>query len=145
MSRFASIDIVVSSPSKTSVDIIKALLKAGWTFNDYDNVSYLPIGDNDDFDWQRKPASDIDLVKLFTEKDKLGEIIGVVMTWKKTNVGGEMIFRQDNSFSFSLSMNRKNLAQHSNVTDINWYLERLIPAISINEMVVESIKFDEHI
>ena len=54
MSVQASIDIEFANLSqnpKSPTDIIKMLLDGGWTLNDNGGISYLPVGDNDDFDW----------------------------------------------------------------------------------------------
>lgn len=144
MSRSTFIDISIVSETKTSIDFIKALIKAGWTFNDYGSVMYLPINDNDDFDWQREKMPDFDLIKILIKKEKLNETIGVVLTWKNTNIGGEVLFKKDKTILFNLSMNRKVVSHDFNVIDATWYFKKIIPGLTNHDTIIKSIKLDEH-
>ncbi len=144
MSRSASIDLLLKVINLSNIDIIKELLDYGWSFNDDGQSFYLPIGDDDEFDWQRVELSTSDLLSILRKKEHLGEVIGVVLTWKKTNIGGEFLFRPDKSISFIISKNRKVLDK-TKFTDVAWYMSRIFPAIEGVNAVIESASWEEHV
>lgn len=143
MSKSASIDIVMSTKVVECIDFIKNLLRFGWTFSDDGLVSYLPIGDDDNFDWKREKMEPSKLLSLLKKKEDKREMIGVVLTYKDTGVGGEFLFRMDKNISFSLSKNRKEI-KDCNVTDVNWYITRILPAFEGLDSIVESVSWEEH-
>ncbi|MBN2908792.1 hypothetical protein JQC72_04550 [Polycladomyces sp. WAk] len=54
MSVSASIDIHLVSRNgerMSTVKVVQTLLDDGWTLDDHGQVSYLPVGDRDDFDF----------------------------------------------------------------------------------------------
>ena len=54
----------LSTYSSKIADIIAVLNKSGWCFsNGY--TEYLPLHDNDNFDWQKEALSDEDFFRLF--------------------------------------------------------------------------------
>jgi hypothetical protein len=58
------VELTYENENFSSIKIINLLLNFGWTFNDYGKMSYLPIGDNDNFDWKREEISIQDFVKV---------------------------------------------------------------------------------
>lgn len=125
------------------VSIIRKLLGFGWSFNYEGGALYLPIGD-EYFDWERADFDGDDLIAIIHRKEKNGELIGVTMTWKETGIGGEFLFRQDNTFSICLTINRKVLYE-GRYTDVNWYLEKVVLAFVGSNIGIESINFSESI
>lgn len=147
MSVFANLDIQLVSPvepEKFILSVIQLLLSFGWCFNDGGAITYLPIGDNDDFDWQRAEITDNTLLEILREKEKLGELIGVTMTWESSSIGGEFLFYSDGIISLNLSINRKKIKKHG-YTDINWYIEKIIPVLNKGRMRIESFSYSEHV
>lgn len=148
MSMQASIEIEFSNLPQDceNTDLIKILLGGGWTLNDNGGISYLPEGDNDDFDWiLRSKISQNELMKILEEKERKKELIGVVLTWQNTNTGGSFLFYPSHEVSVSLIVNRKILHGINNfkMTDSNWYLSRLIPIFYENNIPIKSFIFDE--
>lgn len=140
MSVSASIEIEFGG-----IDIIKtirALLNNGWTFDDNGHQNYLPIGDNDRWDWCWESLTDEELLHILKKKQELGEIIGVGITWLDTARGGELIFEKNKLLIFNLSNNR--LVGESSITDFDWYLRKIIGVFDQNEMEVKSIKCYEY-
>jgi len=131
----------------SAVDIIQRMLKFGWTLNDGGVVSYLPLGDQDDYDWQRVRITIDELLPMLREKEQKNEVIGVGMTWKDTDIGGEFLFRGSGEISISLSINRKTLRDTMGgvVMDLSWYLTKLLPILSQGDLIVESFSYQEHV
>lgn len=138
MAVSASLDIQVINYSSMSV-CIKNLINFGWGFNYEGKVFYLPVGD-EDFNWKNDVLSDENIFKIFLEKEKNKETIGICMIWKNTNVGGDFLFREDGSISINLNINRKKLFNH---TDFNWYTDHIINALNKDSVMVESFAFTE--
>lgn len=127
-------------------DLIKILLKNGWTLNDTGGISYLPLGDDGDFDWiLSSKISQDELMLILEEKEKKKELIGIVLTWQNTNVGGTVLFYSNNTIMFVFNVNRKVLygLNDFKMTDLNWYSSRLIPIFYENNMLIKSFTFDE--
>ena len=103
-------------------------------------VSYLAVRDADDFNWRKDRISRDSLFEIVDEKEKLGELIGVVMYWRGTRIGGEFLFHSSSAMSMILSINR--IVNSKGITDVTWYLNRLVPALKKN---LESISFSEHV
>ena len=51
MSHEAGISITISSSTKSILELIEALLDNSWSVKDYGHISYLPLGDEDAFNW----------------------------------------------------------------------------------------------
>lgn len=152
MSISASIDIKFvqcENNSISSIAILQKLLQFGWTFSDYGMVSYLPVGDNDDYDWQRENISTDSIMKILSIKEQKKENIGVVLTWKDTDIGGQFLLWNDGNLSINLTMNLKRLdgideINNINITDVSWYFARIIPAFIDKELSVESFSYHEN-
>ncbi|GBG56948.1 hypothetical protein SPFL3102_02313 [Sporomusaceae bacterium FL31] len=146
MSVSASIDIklTVRNGIISKVTLIQKLLDFGWTFNDSGKITYLPIGDEDKFDWQSENISVDMLLMILREKVQRDELLGIVMTWKGTGVGGNILLKKTDELTFCLTINRRTISG-SNVTDVNWYLVKLLPAFSQSDSTVESFSYEEHV
>lgn len=150
MSVSASIDIrlaMVEGCLPSAVEIINSLLRCNWTTNDNEKISYLPLGDNDAYDWQNESICSEHLVEIINEKERQNEVIGVVLTWEKSDIGMHILVLNNRDLSFNLSMNRKRINDdlELNMTDVNWYLERIMPAFRGENYIVESVTFEQHI
>ncbi len=148
MSVSASIDVkFVTSEDKGSsiVDIVKGLIKNGWTLNDNGKVSYLPVGDDGDYNWVSENINIDELINILDEKERQNESIGVSLTWGDTNIGGTLLLWDKKSLSFNLSINRKIINQDSSmgITDVNWYLEKLISGLINERLKVASFSFEQ--
>ena len=144
MSVSASIDIELSAPNLQQVDVLRLLLKQGWVIYDNGCKSFLPINDKDMFNWHRVPTSqitDADLFAILSIKQSFQELIGVSLSWKDTDIGGEFLISDDLTLCISLSNNRR--INTYGLTDFDWYLSRIIPAIDIDEVFIEDISFTE--
>lgn len=149
MSVEASISVRYSISWKNDLyatQLIQILLLEGWTFGDDEGSSYLPLGETEGFDWiiQEKISSDL-LMNILIEKEKRHEIIGVVMTWQDTNIGGSFIFREEHKLSILLNVNKKIIpnGKITKLTDVNWYFSHLIPIFEENNIEVCFFAFEQ--
>ena len=152
MSVSASINIHLSKNNNKhvpAIEIIKVLINFGWNLLHNGYIGYLPIGDKDDFDWQEKKISFEELVSILKEKEETNEVIGIIMTWKNTEIGGTFLFYTNEkyeTFSMGISAERQviTLQDDSKITDFQWYLPKLL--IPLNEFWnVEYFSFYQHI
>lgn len=144
MSVSASIDIKLSAPNLQQVDVLRLLLKQGWVIYDNGYKSFLPINDKGMFNWQWVPISqfiDADLFAILFIKQIFQELIGVSLSWKDTDIGGEFLISDDLTLCISLTNNRR--INTYGLTDFDWYLSRIIPAIDRDEIFIEDISFTE--
>lgn len=129
-------------PASSHLAALHSLLAAGWDPNDHGILRYLPIGDDDDFDWNSTPICDLSSVMAEVEaKVKNGEMVGIVLMFENTLVGGEWLFFPNGDVTFSPSVNRRVVDGHS---DVEWYLHRILPALARSEAIkVESWRWEE--
>ncbi len=145
MSRSRSININLKE-ELSSVEILKKLLEYGWTFKDCGKTTYLPIGDSEDFGWISENINKESLFKIIIEKENKKEVVGVVLTWENTEVGGSLLFWDMKSFSLNIRTNPKfvdNL-EGVDITDVSWYLENLLLPLNKNGNLVESFTYEEY-
>lgn len=146
MSISSSIDLQLSEKENSSNFVIKSIFELtslGWIFLEEDMICYLPPNDNDEFNWVQESISKDYFFKIIQEKEANKELIGVVMTWENSGSGGQFLFYPDKTVSINLSINRQ-MHKKLNWTNVNWYIERLIPAFS-GWIGVESVEFLEHV
>lgn len=144
MSIEASVNIKLSKRGNQSISssqIVRSLINGGWNIKKDGKVLYLPLGDDDDFDWQEDVLSEADFLKLAQEKEQVNEIIGIGLFWNDTETGGTLLLYSDCSISFSATINRKVLM--NNITDVNWYLEKIIPCLEIASLGIEHFTFTQ--
>lgn len=139
----ASIDICFSK-SISRMILLQQLIDFGWSYQDNGKVTYLPIGDEDDFDWQSECITIERLLEILSEKDTRGELIGVALTWENSNIGGNFLLRKNGAITVSLNINRRviNTVSSNTFTYINWYMSKLVPVIN---QFLETISYEEHI
>jgi len=144
MSISASIDFKILNNNVKCIQIVNLFLKYGWTLNDCGCITYLPVGDKDDFDWISEKITCDEIFKIIELKEVEKEIIGIVITWKNTEIGGSCLFFENGLFSFCLNVNRK-IIKSSLVrrTDVSWYLTRILPVFELENIQIETIKFEE--
>ena len=96
MSISATININLArhkSQDISTFEIIKVLKDFGWSLTHDGYTSYLPLGDKDDFEWQSKKNMNFDSVKkLILMKESSEELIGIILTWQTSDIGGVFLF-----------------------------------------------------
>jgi hypothetical protein len=142
MSHAAGINITLSSSTKSILELIEVFLNNGWSVKDHGHISYLPLGDEDVFNWQHIAiAAWPKIVEVLKQKEKNRELIGLVMTWKDANIGGEFLFFPDGQrIAVSWSVNRKALKRCADFTDHSWYLSRVLAPLLKDSIVIDSVQ-----
>lgn len=120
-------------------------MDSGWTIDDNGLVTYLPVGDIDLFDWQMEDIDFESVMKILTEKQKRGELIGIAMTWGDSGIGGTVLVHRDGNIHISLNINRKLIEDTAaiKVTDLNWYTTKLLPLFNQDGYQVISFSYQE--
>lgn len=142
MAREAILSINCSSYSDSIVDIIALLNKTGWGYKD-DKMEYLPLNDNDMFDWKKEPLSLEKLFSLISQKQDNGELVGVVLYHKNTDKGITFLARDTKEIDLSLDINRKKL--QNEYTDISWYIMNIVADFEKNGCVIQHMEYQENI
>ncbi|WP_437576753.1 hypothetical protein [Sorangium sp. So ce887] len=109
---------------KGSGAILDALLASRWSARD-DGWWCVPAGE-DVSEWRLlEGTSRTKLDALFCEKMNAGETFGIRLWWEGNDVGGELLVSPSGELVFSPTMDRVTL--DSRMTDVSWYLSRLLP------------------
>ena len=144
MSVSASLNITLASRDNqplSSRKIIDSLLNSEWCLVNNNKIYYLPLGDDDDFDWQENQITKDNFFEIVKQKEDTKEIIGVGLTWANTDIGVILLIHTNYQLSFSLTVNRKKL--QGNITNFNWYLEKILPCFETSFMTVENFSFGQ--
>ena len=160
MSVSASIDLrVVNRYSRTLVSpikIIEILLSHGWRVDRNGEICYLPLGDKDSFAWSSYTMGIKPLMEILRQKEAQDEIIGLVLNWEGTNIGGDLLLwtkeemdekSVHTSMSLCLDGDRKLLIDDGQlkITDVNWYVVNLLKIFNQDDTLVEYYTYEEHI
>lgn len=121
----------------TNFDIVKLLYNNHWTFNDTGLKTYVPL-DCEIGDFNRENIKDEEVFKILAIKQKSNENLSVVMTWKESNIGFILSFHEHLNFSLVLNINRRVTPYQ--VTDFNWYLERLVPCLLESNLQIINLR-----
>jgi hypothetical protein len=142
MSNFTSIIFTFEYEKVSIVSLIEKLKESNWHLDDNGQISYLPLNDDDNFDWKSLSLEEEELVlKIVREKENQGELIGLVFTWDDTQIGGQFLIN-NSTLSLIPSLNRQKI-NNSNFTDRSWYLERLVPILKDSFGGIKSINIEE--
>ncbi len=144
MSITASIDIKLSCKEQkimTSQEILKRFINNGWAVKNNDKILYLPLGDDDMFEWLDDLVNESELFEIIAKKEQANEIIGVGLTWRDTNIGGTILIYPNFDLTINLTINRRKL--FNDITDVNWYLEKIISCFDNSAVDVESFSFSQ--
>ncbi len=148
MSLDTSINMKLARKGDKKIDVItllKDLISGGWNIINNNSISYLPIGDDGDYDWQENDMILDDFFNIVRTKEENSEVIGVMLRWKESEIGGSFLIYSNLEITFSICINRKKikLGNNEEMTDINWYIERLIILLKSKNYIVESFSYEE--
>lgn len=132
-----------SNYSESIVDVLKIFQQIGWhIYNPQGKVEYLPIGDDDEYDWQCKEISEIELYDIISEKIAKKEQIGINLFYSNGTEGISLMAYNTSQIMLSITINRKTVK--GKYTDIAWYLENIIYKFLNIDVRLLSYKIEEY-
>lgn len=147
MAREAILEISCSRYSERIIDVINLLSELGWKYYDAEkNIEYLPLGDDDNFDWQKKPLSEKELQELINNKQDIGERIGLNLYYKNSGEGITLLAKTTTEIVIGLNINRRTVDNNrESITDIGWYFNNIIYRFRERECPIDYIKFEDYV
>ncbi|MBQ7776583.1 MAG: hypothetical protein IJ379_11750 [Lachnospiraceae bacterium] len=111
--------------SADMVDVLKVFQQIGWdVYNPQGQVEYVPVGDDDEFNWQCDELSEIEVYEMMTAKIANKEVSAMNLFYNKGHEGICFLAHNTAEVMLSLSINRRTVdGEH---TDMAWYLENII-------------------
>lgn len=121
--------------------VLKELVDFGWSAVDHGQVVYLPLHDGGRYDWTHCAPGDASVAwDTIRRKAEGSERLGLMLMWGATNVGGPFLVEADLTVLVSFSSERRETGP--GVTDVTWYLERIVPALR-RRWTIRSISWSE--
>lgn len=147
MSISAWIDIHLSSSANLSAtDLIRQFAKEGWDYTGRNGeVTYLPLGDGDNFNWLSEAVDSANIMNIIEMKQAQREIVGIQLLRRDSEIGCDMLMFNTNQIGFSLSIARKTIEIQGDIdmTDFSWYLERILPVFKHAGLRVERVQCEQ--
>ena len=144
MSHSAGVDVSLYSPNNklSGTCVIDLLLKKGWTIDDHGFIFYLPLHDDEMFDWQREPVQKWPEIRTtLSQKERAEETIGLALTWQDSQIGGTFLVAASGThFSADWQINRQQVKCTPTLTDHSWYLTRVLRPLLENGIQVKSVQ-----
>ena len=147
MSREAILEINCSRYSDRIVDVINLFNELGWKYYDLENnIEYLPLGDDDEFDWQKKNLSYRELQEIIDNKQDKFERVGLNLYYENSDVGITLMAKNTKEIIIDLNINRKTVENNrESITDIGWYFNNIIQRFFERGCPIDSFKFEEYV
>lgn len=128
--------------SESIVDIVKEFQKIGWgILNPQGMVEYLPVGDNERYNWKEENIEESKLYDILLTKIARKELVGINLFYHGGTEGISMIADNTEEIILGLSINRKII--NDNHTDTAWYLENIIYKLLDNGVRLLAYKVKE--
>ena len=122
------------------VQLIRAFHQIGWScFGD--RKAFLPLHDDDNFDWQTLPITDEELLSLIAEKQACGELCGVILCHQHSDAGVSLLARNTKEVQLNPGINRKTVC--GDFTDASWYIENIAAKLEEIGCTVQSMEYSE--
>ena len=129
--------------SESIADVLKIFQQIGWyIYNPQGKVEYLPIGDDDKYDWQCDEISERELYNIVSKKTARKEQIGVNLFYCNGTEGISLLAYNTSQILLSIAINRKTIK--GRYTDMSWYLENIIYRLLNIEVRLLSYKIEEY-
>lgn len=132
-----------SNYSESIVDILKIFQQIGWDiYNPQGKVEYLPIGDDDEYNWQCEDISESKIYDIISEKIVKKEQVGVNLFYSNGTEGISLMAYNAEQVMLSITINRKSIK--GKYTDMVWYLENIIYKFLNIDVRLLSYKLEEY-
>lgn len=132
-----------SKYSENIVEVLKIFQQIGWyIYNPQGKVEYLPIGDDDEYDWQCDEKSESELYDIISKKIASKEQIGINLFYCNGAEGISLIACNTSQIILSITINRKTVK--GKYTDMAWYLQNIIYKFLDIDVRLLSYKIEEY-
>ena len=132
-----------SSYSDNIIEILKKFKQIGWDIHrQQGETEFLPVGDDDMYEWQCEKISEIKLYEIVSKKMALREQIGVNLFYGNGSEGISLLADTTKEIMLSMSIDRKTYK--GNNTDMIWYLENIIYKLIDIGVRISSYKLQEY-
>ena len=130
-----------------SMKIIDSFLEVGWRlYSEKNEIIYTDIGDNDDFDFKAKSMSRKEYFDIVNQKEKHHEIIAVALFYLEEYNRYRIDVIITPEFDILISPDdatKKMLSSHLNLLDMNWYLCKIMSALTNENILVEGFSYTQ--
>lgn len=146
MGREAILEVNCSRYSEKIIDVVRLLNELGWKYyDDEKNIEYLPLNDDDDFNWQKNYLSENQLQELINNKQNNLELVGINLYYENSYEGINLLAKSTSKIIIGLTINRKTIENNrESITDIGWYFNNIIQRLRERECPIDYIKFEEY-
>ena len=104
----AVMEINCSSYSDNMIEVLKIFKQIEWDiYNPQGEVEYLPVGDDDMYNWQCEKISESKLYDIVSEKMALKERIGVNLFYDNGIEGISLLAETPKQIVLGISVNRR--------------------------------------
>ena len=140
MAREAHFIIDCSLYTDSIAEIIRTFQLIGWDFAD-GQAEFLPLHDDDMFDWQSEPLSAEEVLAIVTEKQRCGELCGVILYHQSSDRGISLLAQNTAEIMLHISINRKTIC--NDFTDASWYIEHIAAELERIGCTVQALQYSE--
>ena len=149
MSYDSYLDLFLDRKANSYVVILRSLLNHGWSLNNTGGgISYCLTDDNGQFN-DLRTISFAEENAMWTDiqrMEALNQLFGVNISWPRTDIA--LITAWNNpanpkQIDFMTQFQRPMLPGCEPITNHNWYLENLVPAINYTENYVVGLRCHE--
>lgn len=117
--------------------VLRHLLNGEWEIlNATEGGLWLPVGAVDVGDWEVIPPES-QLWEALREKSRREEELGVTIGWRGSPHGAALRLGTEEG-NLSVSINRRITKE--GVTDVSWYLGRILPFLTVSEWSWEELR-----
>ena len=109
--------------SNSIAKIILAFNQIGWGYSD-NQKEFLPLHDDDDFNWESQPLSVNELLSIISDKQECGELCGVILYHQNSDKGISILAKNTKEIQVNININRKIVCNE--FTDASWYIKNII-------------------
>ena len=106
------------------------------------SIEYLPIGDDDKYDWQCDEISESELYDIISKKIESKEQIGVNLFYCNGTEGISLMAYNTSQTILSITINRKTVK--GKYTDMSGYLENIVYKLLNADVRLLSYKIEEY-
>ena len=145
MGREALLTVDCGQYSEKILDIINLLTKIGWSYYDSENnIEYLPLGDDEMYDWQKGNISITELENIINKKQSNTEMVGLCLHNAASKISIVFLARSTYKIIIDLNIDRKTYPD-SDITNPESYMQTIILPLEKNGCHVYSICFEDYV